>query len=72
VRVRITGAGDPITAQKVVDQTMPKTETTVPVPLGQAPPIGQAVTIKVEVLPVPGEVNKTNNSASYPALFVRS
>ncbi|HEV7804232.1 MAG TPA: hypothetical protein VGO80_00315 [Solirubrobacteraceae bacterium] len=71
VRVRITGAGNPVTAQKVVDQTMAKTETTVPVPLGQAPPIGQAVTIKVEVLPVPGEVNKSNNTASYPAIFVR-
>ncbi|MBW3653540.1 MAG: hypothetical protein KY433_08100 [Actinobacteria bacterium] len=72
VRVRIRGAGDPITAQKVIDQTMPKTETTVAVPLGEAPPIGQPVTITVEVLPVAGEKNTQNNSASYPALFVRS
>jgi hypothetical protein len=72
VRVRIRGAGDPITAQKVVDQTMPKTETTVAIPLGQAPPIGQPVTIAVEVLRVPGESNTANNSATYPALFVRS
>lgn len=71
VRVRIRGAGDPITAQKVVDQTMPKTETTVAVPLGQAPPIGEAVTVVVEVLPVPGEENASNNSLSFPALFER-
>ena len=71
VRVRIRGAGDPISVQKVVDQTMAKTETTVSIPLGEAPPIGQAVTLAVEVLPVPGERNTTNNNASYPALFVR-
>jgi hypothetical protein len=72
VRVRIRGAGDPISVQKVIEQTMAKTETTVSVPLGEAPPIGQPVTLTVEVLPVPGEENKSNNIATYPALFVRS
>lgn len=72
VRVRIRGAGDPISVQKVIDQTMAKTETTVSIPLGEAPPFAQPVTVSVEVLPVPGEKNTTNNSASYPALFVRS
>lgn len=72
VRVKISGAGDTITAQKVIDQTMPKTEATVSIPLGQAPPIGKAVTVTVEVLPVGGEKNKDNNTATYPALFVRS
>jgi hypothetical protein len=72
VRVRIRGGGgDPISVQKVVDQTMPKTETTVAVPLGQAPPIGQPVTVVVDVLPVPGEKNTTNNTATYPAIFER-
>ncbi len=72
VRVRIRGAGDPITEQKVIDQTMAKTETTVSIPLREAPPIGEPVTITVEVLPVGGEKNTANNTASYPALFVRS
>lgn len=72
VRVRIRGAGDPISVQKVIDQTMAKTETTVSIPLGQSPPIGEAVTLTVEVLPVNGEKNTSNNNASYPALFVRS
>jgi hypothetical protein len=71
VRVGIRGDSKPITVQKVVDQTMPKTETTVAIPLGQAPPIGTAVTITVEVAPVPGEKNTANNSQSYPALFQR-
>jgi hypothetical protein len=72
VRVRISGAGDPISVQEVIDQTMAKTETTVAIPLGKAPPIGQAVTIAVEVLAVPGEKNTANNNATFPALFVRS
>jgi hypothetical protein len=71
VRVRIRGGdGDPISVQKVIDQTMPKTQTTVAIPLGKAPPAG-AVTITVDVVRVPGEENTSNNSASYPALFAR-
>jgi hypothetical protein len=71
VRVRIRGgSGDPISVQKVIDQTMPKTETSVAIPLGKAPPSG-AVTVSVEVVAVPGEKNTSNNSASYPALFAR-
>jgi hypothetical protein len=71
VRIRIRGAGKTITAQKTIDQTLPKSQTTVQIPLGQAPPIGQAVTINVEVVPVPGETNTTNNSQDYSALFTR-
>jgi hypothetical protein len=71
VRVRISGAGDPISVQRVIDQTTAKSETTASVPLGQAPPEGEAVQIRVEVVPVPGEENKTNNSATYPAIFRR-
>ena len=72
VRIRIRGAGDTITVQKTVDQTLPKAETTVDIPLGQAPPLGTAVTITAEVLAVPGEKNTTNNSQDYSALFSRS
>jgi hypothetical protein len=71
VRVRITGAGDPIRVEQVIDQTQPKTETTVAIKLGEAPPIGQAITIRAEVLPVPGEKNTENNSLSFPAIFRR-
>lgn len=71
VRVRIRGAGDPITEQSVVDQTAAKSETTVSVRVDQ-PPIGEAVTITVQVLPVPGEKNTTNNTFTFPALFDRA
>jgi hypothetical protein len=72
IRIRIRGAGDTITVQKTVDQTLPKAEITVAVPLGQAPPRTAAVTITAEVLPVPGEKNTTNNSQDYSALFTSS
>ena len=72
VRVRITGAGDPLRAEEVIDQTQAGTETTVAVKLGESPPIGQPVTIRAEVLPVPGEKNTENNTLSFPAIFRRS
>ena len=37
--------------------------------LATAPPTGLPVTIKVEVQPVPGEKNTTNNRAQYSAVF---
>jgi hypothetical protein len=72
VQVTITpnGGGKEVKATKTVDQTTAGNEVTVPVALGQSPPIG-AATIKVEVRKVPGEVNTTNNSEEYPAIFAR-
>jgi hypothetical protein len=71
VRVRVRGAGEPITVQRTVDQTRPGANATVAVPLGQSPPIGTPVTITVEVRPVPGEKKTDNNSADYTSLFTR-
>jgi hypothetical protein len=41
------------------------------VPLGQAPPIGKGVKIKVEVRKVRGEMNTNNNVLEFPAIFTR-
>jgi hypothetical protein len=71
IRITITGGGKTITKQQTVDQTTAGAETTVAIPLGQAPPIGVAVKIKVEVRKVRGEVNTSNNVAEYPAIFRR-
>ena len=71
VRVVISGGGKNITRQRTVDQTTAGAEATVAIPLGQAPPIGVGVKIKVEVRKVRGEMNTTNNSAEYPAIFTR-
>ncbi len=72
VRVRITGAGDPIRVEQVIDQTQAGTETTVALKLDEPPPVGQAITIRAEVLPVPGEKNTENNTLTFPAIFRRS
>jgi hypothetical protein len=73
VRVTISGTGVKkiVTEQKVA--SLPKgTPQTVNVPLSQTPPKGQPVTITVEVLPVPGEKNLTNNKGTYQAIFTAS
>jgi hypothetical protein len=69
--VRITGAGRPITVRKTVNQTKAGGPAEVVVPLGKMPPVGEPVTIQIQVVPVPGEKNTDNNSQSYTALFTR-
>lgn len=71
VRIKVAG-GKTLTAQKTVDQTRPGTNAEVSVPLNQAPPIGEPVTISVEVRPVLGEKMTDNNTQTYTALFTRS
>ncbi len=71
VRVTLTGGGKTITKQQTVDQTTAGAETTVSVPLGEPPPTGVGVKIKVEVRKVRGEQNTANNVAEYPAIFRR-
>lgn len=71
VTVRIEGAGDPIVVNKTVPQTVAGANAEVEIPLGQSPPIGSPVTIKVTVNKVPGEEKTDNNTAEYTALFTR-
>jgi hypothetical protein len=71
VGVRITGAGSPITVNKTVPQTVAGATAEVEIPLGQSPPIGTPVTIRVSVAKVPGEQKTDNNTQSYTALFTR-
>jgi hypothetical protein len=71
VVVRIRGAGQPITVRRTVNRTTKKSPAEVSIQLGQAPPIGQAVTIEAEVRPVRGERKTDNNKQSYTAIFTR-
>jgi hypothetical protein len=71
VRLTITGAGKTINAQKTVAQTTKGQEASVDIPLTQAPPVGNPVTITVEIQPVPGEKMTDNNKATYQATFTR-
>jgi hypothetical protein len=71
VRIRITGAGRTISGSKTIDQTKAGTSATATISLPRAPPIGEAVTITVEVLAVPGERKTDNNRQRYTAFFTR-
>jgi hypothetical protein len=67
VRVRVT-VGDIVTT-KVVPRTTKGGNSTVSVTLRRKPPTGSVQTVKVSVLPVPGEQTTDNNTQSYPVLF---
>lgn len=71
VQIRISGAGDPIVVNDTVPQTVAGATAEVEIPLGQSPPIGTPVTIRVTVVPVPGEETTDNNRAEYTAIFSR-
>jgi hypothetical protein len=71
VLVAITGSGKTITVRKTLNQTKAGTPAEANIPLDQSPPIGQAVTIKVQIVGVPGEKNLDNNKQSYTAFFTR-
>ena len=43
-------------------------ESSVEIPLGQAPPLNTPVTVTAEVQPVPGETDASNNKQSYQVL----
>ena len=71
VRLTISGAGKPIVVTQTIPSITAGQTATASIPLATAPPTGLPVTIKVEVLPVPGEKNTTNNHAQYSAVFTK-
>ena len=71
VKLTVTGGARPITVQKTIDRVNKGATATVTIPLGRAPPIGTPVSLRVQVVPVPGEKKTDNNSQSYAVLFTR-
>jgi hypothetical protein len=71
VSIRVNGGGKNITQTKTIAQTKSKTESTVSIPLGQAPPVGVGTVVTVAVAKVPGETNLTNNRSTYSVIFTR-
>jgi hypothetical protein len=71
VVVSITGGTKPIVVRKTLNQTKAVSPAEAQIPLGTTPPIGTPVTIKVQIVGVPGEKNLTNNTQSYTAIFQR-
>jgi hypothetical protein len=71
VLIAITGAGKPITLTKTLNQTKAGQPAEAQIPLTQSPPIGTPVTIKVQIVGVPGEKKVDNNKSQYTAIFQR-
>jgi hypothetical protein len=69
VKISISGSGNPITVTKPVASSPAGAESSVEIPLGQAPPLNTPVTVTAEVQPVPGESDASNNKQSYQVLF---
>jgi hypothetical protein len=69
VRVSISGAGSPIVVEQKIPSIAAGQPATATVPLAAAPPTGRPVTITVQVVPVPGEKNATNNKQTFGAVF---
>lgn len=69
VKVTVSGAGKPIVVQQQIPTIAAGQTKTVNLPLAATPPTGKPVTIQVEILPVPGEKNLTNNKGSFAAVF---
>jgi hypothetical protein len=71
VSIRVKGGSKNITQTKTIAQTKTKNESTVTIPLGQAPPVGTGTTVTVSIAKVPGEENLTNNRSEYTVIFTR-
>jgi hypothetical protein len=71
VRLSITGAGKPIVVTQTIDSIAAGQTATASIPLAATPPTGLPVTITINILPVPGEKNLTNNVGKFAAVFTR-
>jgi len=69
VNLSIEGGDKPIKASRTVDTVAKGQTAEASIPLGAAPPTGEAVTVKVTVAKVPGEKKTDNNTQEYDVLF---
>ncbi len=73
VRVKVTltipKQPDPIVLTETIPIIDPGETKTVRFNVGALVPFGEQTTVKVDVDPVPGETNTSNNTAEYPVIF---
>jgi hypothetical protein len=73
VRVKVTltipKQPDPIVLTETIPIIDPGETKTVTFQVGALVPFGEQTTVKVDVDPVPGETNTSNNTAEYPVIF---
>jgi hypothetical protein len=67
---KVTISGSSVQGHTTVPQTTAGQQTSCDVPLDATPPLG-SVTVTAQIVPVPGEKNKANNSLSFPVTFSR-
>ena len=72
VVLRVEGGPKALRVAKTVDTVARGQTAEVTLELGQKPPTGTAVTVKVEVAKVPGEQKLDNNKASYDVFFTEA
>jgi hypothetical protein len=73
VAIKVSVSGGPRPVVKRIDQTTHGVTAgvVVQVPLGGTPPLNTPVRVTVQIVPVPGEVNVTNNTSTYTVIFSR-
>ena len=73
VRVKVTltipKQPDPIVQTKTIPIIDPGETKTVTFQVGTLVPFGEQIAVKVDVDPVPGETNTSNNTAEFPVIF---
>lgn len=71
VNVTIGEGGDAVSVESVLDEIAAGETKSVQIPLGEEPPTGQNVPIKIEIEGVPGEEKTDNNQGEFTAIFTR-
>ena len=69
VKVTVGEGNDAIILEEQVPEIAVGEQQTVTIPLGEQPPTGENVPVKVEVEPVPGEEMTDNNVAEFTVIF---
>ena len=69
VSITVGGADNPIRIDETIDEIAAGQVEMLSIPLAEQPPTGQSVPIVVEVEPVPGEEDDSNNSLEFSAIF---
>src|SRR5215210_7151646 len=71
VTLRIEGGDKPIRVSRTIDTVARGQTAEASLALGQPPPTGAAVTVRVDVAKVPGEEKTDNNRGEYDVLFTQ-
>jgi hypothetical protein len=69
ISYKLTGGAVPFEGQESIDKLDSGGNTTVPIALNDVPEANTPMTLVIDVLPVPGEADSSNNTATYTVTF---